>query len=175
MTVISIPKIAKFGNKKVAAIREYTYVVFPPGSDSNILPNSTFRMNPTIPKGNTLKCIYGPNSYGTFQVCVSGAISNNWLDGSANCFFSKISTQSGSNELETFNYMNIYIPCVYNFCWNALTRNTFYSFFGNANYNTFFIAAKIDYLAQTRLGQPINCVVAGSYYNFAFIVPTIIG
>ena len=105
MSVISIPNIAKYGNKKIAPITERSFSV-PLPTEQTISPGETFEINPILPRGNTLKCIYGPNSYGTFQVCVSGAISNNWIDVSANCFFSKISTTAGSNELETFNYMN---------------------------------------------------------------------
>ena len=147
MSQVYVPKIAKYGLKKEAAITERTYVVTPPGSDSDILPGTTTMISANFTKGPTLKCIYGPNSYGTYQVKISGADAAAYLDGSANCFFSRIKMDAGGNQLEDFNFVNQYIPCVYDYCISPQTRNTFYSAFGNANYNTYLIAGNIDYLA----------------------------
>ena len=130
MTTLSVPKIAKYGEKKIAAITERTYVTALTVAQE-ISPGQAFEINPMMTGGGNLKCIYGPNSYGMFQVKIYGHASDNYLDGSSNCFFSKVSTNAGAYELETFNFMNVYMPWVYDYCCNPMTRNTFYTVFGN--------------------------------------------
>ena len=60
MSVISIPNIAKYGNKKIAPITERTFYV-PLPTNQTILPGQTFEINPAIPRGNTLKCMLSIN------------------------------------------------------------------------------------------------------------------
>jgi hypothetical protein len=72
-----------------------------------------------------------------------------YLDGSANCFINRISTNSQDSPLEDFNRCNVYIPVVYDLTTDPLTRNTFFSFFGNNS----TAAATI---ANCRLGYDVR-------------------
>ena len=74
-TGATMPRIAKFTHKKDLPFREYTLVLTPTGGKkvytaSNIV---SFR----ISLGNDkLKCIYGPQTYGTFEIQITVSLAS---------------------------------------------------------------------------------------------------
>ena len=107
-----MPRIAKFTHKKDLPFREYTLVLTPTGGEkvytaSNIV---SFRI---VLGNDRLKCIYGPQTYGTFEIqitvpaaCVVSTTSTTF-SGSANSIFSRITTTSNKGVLEDFNKCNV--------------------------------------------------------------------
>ena len=87
-TGATMPRIAKFTHKKDLPFREYTLVLTPTGGEKNYTVSDieSFR----IALGNDkLKCIYGPQTYGTFNIVFFPTVNitsttSVLLDGSAN-------------------------------------------------------------------------------------------
>ena len=91
-TGATMPRIAKFTHKKDLPFREYTLVLTPTGGDKTYTASNIISFR--IALGNDkLRCIYGPQTYGTFeiQMTLSAATVNDvttlTFDGSANSLF----------------------------------------------------------------------------------------
>ena len=66
-TGATMPRIAKFTHKKDLPFREYTLVLTPTGGEKNYTSSDIVSFR--IALGNDkLKCIYGPQTYGTFNI-----------------------------------------------------------------------------------------------------------
>ena len=66
-TGATMPRIAKFTHKKDLPFREYTLVVTPTGGEKVYTPSNIISFR--IALGNDkLRCIYGPQTYGTFEI-----------------------------------------------------------------------------------------------------------
>ena len=64
-TGTTMPRIAKFTHKKDLPFREYTLVVTPTGGDKTYTTSNIISFR--IALGNDkLRCIYGPQTYGSF-------------------------------------------------------------------------------------------------------------
>ena len=81
-----------------------------------------------------MRCIYGPATYGTYEIAASnptaGAITS-YLDGNSCCVFQRITTNGPGGVLEEFNKPNVYIPCVFDLNVSPYSRINYWSAFGN--------------------------------------------
>ena len=114
----TMPRIAKFTHKKDLPFREYTLVLTPTGGEKNYTWSDIVSFRITL--GNDkLRCVYGSQTYGTFQIQVTtskgagAAVTSTMFDGSANSIFVRITITSNGGVLEDFNKCNVYIPVVY--------------------------------------------------------------
>ena len=134
-TGATMPRIAKFTHKKDLPFREYTLVLTPTGGEKNYTSSDIVSFR--IALGNDkLKCIYGPQTYGTFNIVFAPSANMTTgnivrFDGSANSIFSRVTLTSNGGVLEDFNKCNVYIPIVYDLTTDPNTRSSYYSFFGN--------------------------------------------
>ena len=109
-TGATMPRIAKFTHKKDLPFREYTFVLTPTGGEKNYTVSDIVSFR--IALGNDkLKCIYGPQTYGTFNIVFSPtadiAASVNYVrfDGSANSIFSRVTLTSNGAVLAAEEYV----------------------------------------------------------------------
>jgi len=131
----SLPKIARFAEKKNLACREYPFIITPNPGDSSYSESADilFRISAGDDKSR-LRCIYGPATYGSMIITVtngSGANAYCRLDGSSSALFQRITTNGPGGVLEEFNKPNIYIPCVFDLNVSPLSRVNYWSVFGN--------------------------------------------
>ena len=105
----TMPRIAKFTHKKDLPFREYTLVLTPTGGEKNYTVSDIVSFR--IALGNDkLKCIYGPQTYGTFEIQITVSIASavsttsTLFSGSANSIFSRVTTTSNGGVLEHFYY-----------------------------------------------------------------------
>ena len=99
-----MPRIAKFTHKKDLPFREYTLVLTPNGGDRNYTWSDVVSFR--IALGNDkLRCVYGSQTYGTFQIQLTfsdvggNSLTSTTFDGSANSIFSRITTTSNGGVL----------------------------------------------------------------------------
>ena len=115
-TGATMPRIAKFTHIKDLPFREYTLVLTPNGGDRNYTWSDIVSFR--ISLGNDkLRCVYGSQTYGTFQIQLTfsdiggNAVDSTMFDGSANSIFNRITTTSNGGVLEDFNKCNVYKFC----------------------------------------------------------------
>ena len=105
-TGATMPRIAKFTHKKDLPFREYTLVLTPTGGEKNYTTSDIVSFR--IALGNDkLKCIYGPQTYGTFNIVFAPSANMTTgnivrFDGSANSIFSRVTLTSNGGVLEDY-------------------------------------------------------------------------
>ena len=184
-TGTTMPRIAKFTHKKDLPFREYTLVLTPNGGDRNYTWSDIVSFR--IALGNDkLRCVYGSQTYGTFQIQLTfsdaggNLTTSTTFAGSANSIFARITTTSNGGVLEDFNKCNVYIPVVYDLTFDKCTRNNYYSFFGNSTTPYGLVASEAPTVETCKTGgQIISVALAGAgsstSRSFGFIIPSIIG
>ena len=109
-----MPRIAKFTHKKDLPFREYTLVLTPTGGEKNYTWSDIVSFR--IALGNDkLRCIYGPQTYGTFEIQLTlSAIAGNAVtvatfESSANSLFNRVTLTSNGGVLKILiNVMYIF-------------------------------------------------------------------
>ena len=191
MSAPILPKLSKYTYKKDLPFREYTLVVTPTGGEKLYAAGEPVSFR--IALGNEkLRCIYGPQTYGTYEIkaywttAAAIATTSTLFNGSANSVFSRITTNCNGGMLEDFNKCNVYIPIVYDLTVSPDVRTNFYSFFGNSTTpigDGTAVSANVEncksgaYLL-TRAGTiagGANPITESPWRSFGFLLPSILG